>query len=55
MSRHSQVAQLLSEYEQVSVAIPRGCLLVQAGKQLEWLTAGHVRAGMHEVSLGFRV
>lgn len=22
----------------------------QAGKQLEWLTGGHIRAGMHEVS-----
>ena len=29
--------------------IPTGCLLLQAGKQLEWLTAGCVKAGMHEV------
>ncbi|KAJ8600179.1 hypothetical protein CTAYLR_001951 [Chrysophaeum taylorii] len=29
--------------------IPEGCLLVQAGKQLEWLTGGHVLAGFHEV------
>lgn len=27
-----------------------GCLLLQAGKQMEWLTGGHVQAGMHEVS-----
>lgn len=31
------------------VRIPEGCLIVQAGKQMEWLTGGHVRAGMHEV------
>lgn len=26
-----------------------GCLILQAGKQMEWLTGGHVQAGMHEV------
>jgi isopenicillin N synthase-like dioxygenase len=35
----------------VSVAVPEGCLLLQAGKQLEYLTGGHVKAGMHEVLL----
>ena len=34
----------------VAVKIPAGCLFIQAGKQLEWLTAGFVKAGMHEVS-----
>ncbi|KAL7419225.1 hypothetical protein Q5752_006062 [Cryptotrichosporon argae] len=29
--------------------VPAGCLLVQAGKQLEWLTGGLVKAGFHEV------
>lgn len=29
--------------------VPAGCLLVQAGKQLEWLTGGAIRAGYHEV------
>ena len=33
----------------VTVKVPAGCLLVQAGKQLEHLTAGHVLAGFHEV------
>lgn len=33
----------------VPVRIPDGCLLLQAGKQMEWLTGGHVQAGMHEV------
>lgn len=32
-----------------SVAVPDGCLLVQAGKQIEYLTGGHVLAGFHEV------
>ena len=37
------------EGRRLSVAIPEGCLLVQAAKQLEHLTAGHVLAGFHEV------
>lgn len=28
------------------------CWLLQAGKQLEWLTGGRVKAGMHEVQRG---
>ena len=39
----------LRDGRRVAVSIPTGCLLLQAGRQLEWLTAGHVRAGMHEV------
>jgi isopenicillin N synthase-like dioxygenase len=31
------------------VVVPDGCLLVQAGKQMEYLTGGHVLAGFHEV------
>jgi isopenicillin N synthase-like dioxygenase len=31
------------------VKIPNGCLLVQAGKQLEHITAGTILAGFHEV------
>lgn len=31
------------------VKVPEGCLLVQAGKQFEYLTAGEVLAGFHEV------
>ena len=33
----------------VPVRVPDGCLLVQAGKELEWLTGGVVEAGFHEV------
>jgi isopenicillin N synthase-like dioxygenase len=39
----------LRDGRRVPVRIPTGCLLLQAGKQLEWLTGGHVQAGMHEV------
>eukprot|EP00605_Chrysophyceae_sp_TOSAG23-4_P002409 GSChrysophyteH1.ASY1.ANO1.2667.1 assembled CDS len=35
--------------EKLSVAIPDGCLLVQAGKQIEYATGGHCMAGFHEV------
>lgn len=31
------------------VKIPQGCLLVQAGKQLEHMTGGSITAGYHEV------
>ncbi|KAL6756721.1 hypothetical protein V8C86DRAFT_2643540 [Haematococcus lacustris] len=33
----------------VPVRVPPGCLLVQAGQQLERLTGGRVKAGKHEV------
>ncbi|KAK9798152.1 hypothetical protein WJX73_010774 [Symbiochloris irregularis] len=39
----------LRDGTRVAVKMPAGCLLLQAGKQLEWLTGGHIRAGMHEV------
>lgn len=32
-----------------AVKVPDGCLLIQAGKQLEYLTGGYVLAGFHEV------
>ena len=35
--------------ERVGVRVPDGCLLLQAGMQLEYLTAGTIVAGMHEV------
>lgn len=33
----------------IPVSVPEGYLLVQAGKQIEYLTAGYVLAGYHEV------
>jgi isopenicillin N synthase-like dioxygenase len=35
--------------EKKQVTVPDGCLLIQAGKQIEYLTGGHVLAGFHEV------
>lgn len=35
--------------QKLEVSVPPGCLLIQAGKQLEWLTGGICTAGMHEV------
>lgn len=35
--------------QKVEVKVPVGCLLVQTGKELEWLTGGECLAGMHEV------
>lgn len=37
------------EGKKTTVSIPDGCLLVQAGQQIEYLTGGHVQAGFHEV------
>ncbi|WCJ18974.1 2-oxoglutarate (2OG) and Fe(II)-dependent oxygenase superfamily protein [Euphorbia peplus] len=39
----------LRDGQKVEVKVPLGCLLIQTGKQIEWLTAGDCIAGMHEV------
>ena len=39
----------LRDGTKVPVEVPEGCLLVQAGKQMEWMTGGQVLAGFHEV------
>jgi isopenicillin N synthase-like dioxygenase len=39
----------LRDGTKVAVKVPDGCLLMQAGKQLEWLTGGWCMAGFHEV------
>ncbi len=39
----------LRDGTRVLVRVPDGCLLIQAGKQMEWLTGGAVTAGFHEV------
>ncbi len=41
----------LRDGRRVAVRVPDGCLFLQAGRQLEWLTGGAVVAGMHEVHL----
>jgi isopenicillin N synthase-like dioxygenase len=35
--------------KKIQVKVPPNCLLLQAGKQFEWLTGGEVLAGFHEV------
>lgn len=48
-SRYPGLYIWLRDGTRTSVQIPDGCLLVQAGKQLEYLTGGYVKAGFHEV------
>jgi len=36
--------------EKMPVSVPDGCLLLQAGKQIEMLTGGYIPAGYHEVA-----
>ena len=48
-SRYPGLSVWSRKGKKLSVAIPDGCLLIQAGKQLEYLTGGHVLAGFHEV------
>lgn len=35
--------------EKKDVKVPDGCLILQVGKQLEWVTGGYFQAGYHEV------
>ena len=39
----------LRDGRKIAVKIPDGCLLLQVGHQLEWLTGGYFLAGKHEV------
>jgi isopenicillin N synthase-like dioxygenase len=48
-SRYPGLYVWLRDGSKVAVSVPTGCLLVQAGQQFEYLTAGYIRAGMHEV------
>ncbi|MEW5300726.1 MAG: hypothetical protein WDW36_003636 [Sanguina aurantia] len=50
-SRYPGLFVWLRDGSRVAVRVPCGCLLLQAGRQLEWLTGGAVKAGMHEVVL----
>ena len=48
-SRYPGLHVWLRDGTKMQVKIPDGCLLVQAGMQIERLTGGAVQAGMHEV------
>eukprot|EP00929_Paragymnodinium_shiwhaense_P001051 TRINITY_DN10127_c0_g1_i1.p1 TRINITY_DN10127_c0_g1~~TRINITY_DN10127_c0_g1_i1.p1 ORF type:complete len:354 (+),score=83.25 TRINITY_DN10127_c0_g1_i1:87-1148(+) len=39
----------LRDGSKMPVKVPPGCLLIQAGQQIEYLTAGYIKAGFHEV------
>lgn len=39
----------LKDGTKMSVKVPDGCLLIQAGIQMEWMTGGYIKAGFHEV------
>ena len=39
----------LRDGRRVAVGVPPGCLFLQAGRQMEWLTGGAIVGGMHEV------
>lgn len=53
-SRFPGLFAWLRDGTKVPVVVPDGCLLVQAGKQIEYLTGGHVLAGYHEVVVSER-
>eukprot|EP00753_Platysulcus_tardus_P016404 PLAT5667.4.p1 GENE.PLAT5667.4~~PLAT5667.4.p1 ORF type:complete len:373 (-),score=175.47 PLAT5667.4:161-1279(-) len=42
----------LRDGRKVLVRVPDQCLLIQAGKQMEYVTGGHIMAGFHEVVVG---
>jgi len=48
-SRYPGLYAWMRDGTKIPVSVPEGCLLVQAGKQIEYLTAGHCMAGFHEV------
>lgn len=48
-SRYPGLFIWLRDGRRIAVRIPHGCILLQAGTQLEHLTGGAVRAGFHEV------
>lgn len=48
-SRFSGLYVWTRQNRKMLVKVPDGCLLLQAGKQFEWVTGGHVLAGFHEV------
>lgn len=48
-ARYPGLYAWLNTGEKYLVRVPTGKLLVQGGKQLEWITGGYIKAGFHEV------
>jgi isopenicillin N synthase-like dioxygenase len=53
-SRYPGLDIWLRDGTKVPVVVPDGCLLMQAGQQIEYLTGGEVLAGWHEVVVNQR-
>ncbi|URE12222.1 hypothetical protein MUK42_36998 [Musa troglodytarum] len=50
-SRFPGLSIWLRNGQKMEVKVPVGCLLIQTGMQIEWLTGGKCLAGMHEVTV----
>lgn len=48
-SRYPGLFAWLRNGEKFSVSVPEGHLLLQSGKQFEWMTGGYINCGYHEV------
>ena len=48
-SRYSGLYIWTKEGKKILVKVPKGCLLLQVGRELEYLTGGYCMAGFHEV------
>ncbi|CAG9333045.1 unnamed protein product [Blepharisma stoltei] len=48
-SRFPGLSAWMRNNKKIDVAVPSGCLLLQAGKLFEYITGGYVLAGYHEV------
>lgn len=48
-SRYSGLFAWLRTGEKFTVAVPEGHLLLQSGKQFEYMTGGYINCGYHEV------
>lgn len=48
-SRYSGLNIWTRKNEKIRVHVPDGCFLVQAGRQLEYITGGYILSGYHEV------
>lgn len=46
-ARYAGLYAWLNTGEKFLVRVPTGQLLVQGGKQLEWITGGYIKAGFH--------
>jgi isopenicillin N synthase-like dioxygenase len=51
-SRYSGLNIWTRDLQKIRVSVPPGCFLVQAGKQLAYLTGGYILDGFHEVVVG---